>query len=157
MKFNIEPLKADNFFAWSNDVEVMLKGEDLWTYIKTPLDNALMSRTDCGGLTDDQVREENMARSLHGTVDEHRKKAQEKDLVLAYILTSIDKSCKEMVRKVTCPAEAWAILKATFSAVSESSFDAKLSKLQAVKLQKSETMFAYSKRILDLISELEST
>lgn len=33
LKFQIKKLKADNYFAWSNDMEVILKGKGLWKYV----------------------------------------------------------------------------------------------------------------------------
>lgn len=106
MKFKIEPLKADKYFVCSIDVEVVLKRKDLWTYVETPLASAVMSRTIGGGLTNDHVGEVNMARSPHDAVNKCRKETHERDSALVYILTSIGKSSKAMVRKVGYQAEA---------------------------------------------------
>lgn len=81
---------------------------------------------------------------------------QKRDSALAYILTSVDNSCKAMVWQMRCPNKAWNTLKETFKSVSEASTDAKLSRLQAVVLKKGEHIVEYSKRILGLVSELEN-
>lgn len=48
------------------------------------------------------------------------------------------------------------MLKVTFLAVSKAAIDAKLSKLQTIRLQNGEKIVIYSNRILELFGELES-
>lgn len=52
-----------------------------------------------------------------------------RDLALAYIVTSIDASCKVMLHKVKFLVEACRLLKTTFYAGSQASADAKLSNI----------------------------
>lgn len=126
-KFRLSPLDSSNYFAWSNDLEVILRGRGLWKYVE-----------DQDG------------------IDEGEYSEQKKDLALAYILTSVSNSCKPAVRKVRCPTEAWNKLRTMFQAVSEASIDAKLTKLQNIQMAKGEKVIEYSNRVEELVSELES-
>lgn len=63
---------------------------------------------------------------------------------LRYILISIDLTSKAIVRKRRYPAEAWRLLKTTFQAVPESTINAKLPKVQAVKMKKAEEIVPFS-------------
>lgn len=60
------------------------------------------------------------------------------DLALAYIVTSIEPTCKAVVRKTRCPGKPWKVLRTKFQAVSKVSFEAKLSALQSRRLDKGE-------------------
>lgn len=81
---------------------------------------------------------------------------QKRDLALEYILTSVDESCKAMVRMMRCPRKPWSTLQETFKAVSEACIDAKLLQLQARVLMKGKHIVKYSSRILELVSRLEN-
>lgn len=80
---------------------------------------------------------------------------QKRDLAFAYILTSVDASCRAMVRRVRCPREASRLWLDTFKFVSEASIDAKLTCLQAISMQKDEHVVEYSSSIVGLVSELQ--
>lgn len=77
------------------------------------------------------------------------------DLELAYILISIDSSCKPMVRRTRFPKEVWEPLKYLYHSVSEATIDAKLSQLQSMTLEKGEKIIEFSSRIIGLVGELE--
>lgn len=68
---------------------------------------------------------------------------QKGDLVLAYLLTSIDPTFKVAVRKERFPSRVWNLLRTMFRAVLEASIDAKMSRLHSVKLDKSEKIVGY--------------
>lgn len=79
-----------------------------------------------------------------------------RDLAIASILTPIGSVCKALVGKMPCPAKLWRILKTTFKAFSKAAIDAKISKLQTMKLKKGERVVSYSNRMVELVSELSS-
>lgn len=143
-RFRISPLKTDNYYSWSNDLEVVLRGKGLWKFVETPY-------TECSATP--ETIDENSSGNESNAVETM---IQKRDLALAYIVTSIDPTCKAVVRKVRCPAKAWKLLRTMFQAVSEASIDAKLSALQSIRLDKGEKVVGYSNRILDLVNELES-
>lgn len=79
---------------------------------------------------------------------------QKRDLALAYIIASLDATCKASDRQLRCPDEAWRTLKEMFQAVSEASVDSKLFQLQAVTLCKGSKIIEFSNRVLELVNEL---
>lgn len=78
-RVRIQPLTADNYYVWSNDIEVLLRGKGLWTHAEG---TAVAPTTDN---------------------DEKAKFQQKKDMCLAYLLTTIDQSCKYAVMKERDP------------------------------------------------------
>lgn len=56
---------------------------------------------------------------------------QTRGLELAYTMTSIESSCKAMIREMICSRKTWVILKVPFQFVSEASVDTVLSQMQA--------------------------
>lgn len=126
-KFRVNLLDSNNYFSWSNDMEIILRGRGLWKFVEN---------------------KEN--------IDEGENSEQKRDLALAYILTSVSNLCKPAIRKARCPTEAWNKLRTMFQAVSEASIDAKLTKLQNIQMKKGEKVIEYSNRVEELVSELES-
>lgn len=141
-KFRVAPLTAETYYAWSHDMEAVLRGKGLWKFV-TP--QATQSDTSTEGPENDQDVDE----------DRSQKEAQRRDLAFAYILTAVDGSCKSLIRQERCPRVAWAVLRDTFQAVSEAAVDAKLSQLQSVELEKGERIVEYSSRIVGLVGELQ--
>lgn len=82
----VEMINAHNYFKWSNEMEIFLRGKGLWKLV-------------CPGTSD-------------GSTENQRKT----DLALAYILTSINKSCKENLMTLRNPEELWGTLRKTFQA-----------------------------------------
>lgn len=82
---------------------------------------------------------------------------QKRNLALAYIVTSIDATCKASFWKLRCPAKAWRTLNEMFQAVSEAAVDSKLCQFQAMTLGISEEFIQFSNRVLELVSELRSS
>lgn len=111
-------MTTEKYHTWSNYMEVVLRGKRLWKIMKH--------------INKDSGNKDN-------GVD-----VQKKDLDLVYLLTSIDASCKLMMRRFRCPAEVWELLRRTFSMVSEASIDAKLTQLQALSLKKGEKIVEYA-------------
>ena len=101
----IEHLNADNYYIWSNDIEVFLRGKRLWKYaegsISTPTESAELAQFE-----------------------------REGDMCLAYLLMTIEQSCKFAVIRMRSPSDVWKTLHATYQTVSESLIDAKLTQLQ---------------------------
>lgn len=75
---------------------------------------------------------------------------------LAYILTSVDRTCKAMIGKLRCPRDAWEVLKQMFQSVAEAAIYAKLSQLWAIFRYKVKNIVEYSSRIVGLVGELKS-
>lgn len=63
---------------------------------------------------------------------------QSNDLALVYILTLIDAPCKSTVTTLRDPATVRNTVKDTFQAISDAAINSKLSKLQAIRLNKGE-------------------
>lgn len=102
------------------------------------------------------VVQENRTATEEGNRGQHKVNIQKRDLTLVHILTSIESTCKALVRTVHCLAEARHLLKSTFQGVSEASIDAKLWKLPTVKLERGEKILAYSNWIVELASEVDT-
>lgn len=147
-KFRVTPLTAENYFAWSNDIEVVLRGKGLWKYVKPDVDCRAAPVRAVGQESETTSDAE---RETQNEVDE-----QKQDMALAYLLTSIDSTCKAMVRKMRCPREVWNTLREMFQSVSEAALDSKLSQLQSISLKRGEKIVEYSNKILGLVGELES-
>lgn len=79
---------------------------------------------------------------------------QERDLVLAYILTSVNSSCKVIIWQMRCPQKAETTVKKTFRTVDEASIDARLAQLQWITFRKRELILEYFGQILGPISKL---
>lgn len=76
--------------------------------------------------------------------------------MLSSILTSVNSSCKALIRQTRCPRPSWNTLEETFKSVSEAKIDTKLSQLQAMILKKGERIVEYLSRILGLVAGLEN-
>lgn len=114
-KFWVAPLTAESYYSWSHDMEVILRRKELWKYVeKSPEREEQDPRAD--RLSSTWARTREMSES----------KVQKRDLALAYVVTSVDQSCKSFVRKVRCPRNAWETLCKTFYSMSEAAVDAKL-------------------------------
>lgn len=79
LKLKVEPLRITNYYAWSNDMEVVLRGKGIWKYVDP--DGHTMANT------------------------ERDVEQQKADLTLAYILMSIDLSCKSSGMRLRDPLE----------------------------------------------------
>lgn len=145
----ITPLVTDNYYGWSNDMEVNLKEIGLWRFVETPYGDRSLTKNVTTS-TDEQTSERAAIEK------QHAENLQRRDLAVAYILTSIEPICKEIVPKVRCPTTAWSILKVSFQAVSKAAIDEKPLKLQTIRLQKREEIVMCSNCILKLAGNLES-
>lgn len=117
-KFIVSPVKAENSSTWSYNMEVILRGRGLWKYVLTPKPEQ-----------DDEDGEQ---------VAQMEQEAMRVDLSLAYILTSVDNSCKPLFRQVWGPNRARSVLCDTLHTVSEAAIDVKLTNLQALTLKRGE-------------------
>lgn len=135
-KFRVNPLTANNYFAWSNDMEIVLRGKGLWKYV-------------------DDVDLENGQNEDEEEVQLSETEETKRDLALAYLVTSIDTSCKSMVRTMRCPRTVWRSLRNMFQSASQAAIDAKLTQLQSISLNNGENIVEYSSRLLGLNGELK--
>ena len=74
-------------------------------------------------------------------------------MYLAYLLMTIEQSCKFAVIGLRDPKEVWDNLKKTYQKVSESLIDSKLTQLQEISMETSESVVQYSNRIERLSNE----
>lgn len=125
-RMRIQSLNAHNYFVWSNEMEILLRGKGLWRYV-----------------SDENAPMETMS-------------SNKKDLALAYLMMSIDASCKGTVMTLRDPFEVWQKLKKSYQAVSEAAIDGKLTKLQQIRMGVNEAVIKYSNRIENLVNELEA-
>lgn len=92
--FGIVPLSADNYLSRPNDMEVMFRGKQFWTYVQTPhLDRS--SATNIPGergsnITDDAVNAEPQMRNH--------------DIAPAFSLMSIDPTYNAALWRRSCPS-----------------------------------------------------
>lgn len=84
------------------------------------------------------------------------KEVQKRNLILKYILTLVSGNCKPAVRMTGCPKKAQNKLRSMIFAVSEAALDAKLTRLQNIRLKKRVKILEYSNQIVELINELDS-
>lgn len=131
------PLNAENYFTWSHDMEVVLCDRGLWKFVKP------------------RVRSENADERERDGIELTKADETKRDILLAYIFTSVGNSCKGIVRQIGCPREAWVTLHKTFQTVREAAIDATLSNWQALTLRKGEHIVEYSNRLMKLIRELK--
>lgn len=104
-------------------MEIVLPGKVLWKFV--------VERTAKPG----DPRAESLSPEYNNAdqgVDEELgdKEEKQKDLALAYILTSVGSSCKAMIRQTSCPRVAWNTINKAFKSVGEVAIDAKLTQLQ---------------------------
>lgn len=111
-KMRVKPLTANNYFVWSNEMEIILRGKGLWEFVS-----------------------ESAEASDEEGVDLEVGPNRKRNIAHAYTLMSIDDSCKASVLVMRDPVAVWKKLKDTYQAVSEASIDAKLSKLQHLKMK----------------------
>ena len=127
--FRIDRLGPQNYYLWSNEMEIMLRGKGIWKHVEgsavTPTDEAKLA-----------THERNQV------------------LALANIMMSINPARKASVLRLGHPKEVWKTLKVTYQMVSEASIDAKLSALQEIGMATSESILEYSNRIKTLTNEL---
>ena len=125
-RMRVQSLNAHNYYVWSNEMEILLRGKGLWQFVCEP------------DASDD------------GSNENSRKR----DLALAYLMMSIDASCKGSVMTLRNPFEVWQKLKASYQAVSEAAIDAKLTKLQQMRMDPEEPVMKYTNKIENLVNEL---
>lgn len=113
MKLCVALLAADNYFSWSNDMKVVLRGSGLWKYVLRP------------NLEGDSAVASESVRAAEESQDfvENDDEFQKRDLALAYILNSIKSSCKSIVRQMRCSAEVWQTLRKMFRVMPEAAID----------------------------------
>ena len=75
-KMSIEKLTSDNFYLWSNKIEILLRGQGLWGFVEGTDTVPTLSET-----ADSTTRET------------YRRTLQKRDLALSLILLSIDNDC----------------------------------------------------------------
>lgn len=67
-----------------------------------------------------------------------KENVQIRDLSQAFVMGSMQNSCKPAVRTIRCPMETWNKLQAMFVVVSEAKVDTKLTRTQNIQLAKHE-------------------
>lgn len=145
----VVPLSAENCYSRSNDMEVILRGKGLWKYVSK------FPELEESGL----IKKRSGSRSVTETQESacnEKSEVQKRDLALAYIPTSVGRTCKAIERKARCPREACNLLRTIFHAVSEAAIEANLSTLQSVSSKKGEQVIQNSRRVLEIVDELES-
>lgn len=78
-RLKVESLKGTNYHPWSNKMEVVLRGKDIWKYGDPRIDTKATEYTS----------------------------GHKSDIALAYLLMSIDKSCKLSVIRMRDTCEIW--------------------------------------------------
>lgn len=114
---------------WSNDLEIFPRGNGLWGYVDGEV---------AGETTSDDSS------------------AQKRDMDLAYNMMSITPACKASLMTCRDPDELWNKLKRLFLSVSEASIDAKLKRLQNIKMTAKGSVTEYSNEFQSLANELKA-
>lgn len=128
-KFRVEPLTAHNYFMWSNDMEILLRGKGLWGYVS-------------GDELEPTDRSE---------LQKYRRK---NDLALAHIFMTINASCKSSVVTLRNPKVVWDRLATTYQKVSEATIDAMLTRFQTMSMERTESVVNFTNRIDDIVNQL---
>lgn len=136
-RFQVDLLTADNYFIWSNDLEILLRGKGLWGYVNGDITDPIDLSNNEGGVSADRA-----------------KFKQKMDLALANIFMTINASCKASVITLRDPKEVWDKLKEMYQTVSETAIDAKLMKFQQMEMTKGETVIEFANRIESIVNEL---
>lgn len=131
-KFQVPILKSQNHFSLLNDIEVFYRGRGLWRFVHDPKNDEILERGVDGN------------------------DATKRDLAFAYIITSVVNSCKALIRQMKCPWEARVTMREPFYVMGEAAIDAKITKMQAMSLQKGELVIEFSNRLVQLVSKLEA-
>lgn len=119
LRFRVAQLTAETYYGWSHDMEVMLRGKGLRKFVENTTGSQQFKSS-----TEQAFQPKG---NQTGDVELSEADAQKRDLALAYIVTSVDQSCKAIVRQLRCPKVALKTQRATFQFVCEASVDAKLS------------------------------
>lgn len=151
-------LTTDNYFAWSNDLEVLLKKKDLWWFVDKPY----LIHVDAPVSACFLNERKDISTATHAVESEAGGEKsgvyiQKRDVALAYTLASIDSSYIRLVRTLRWPAVAHNLLRMAFHAVTEASLNTKQSQPQVNTVDKWENIFSYSIIVMALVSGLEST
>lgn len=136
LKVLVAARTTDNCFAWLNNMKVIFKESGLCRFVE--------SRIWCQS---DRTAFNWGSSYISALVDE----CQKRDFALAFEMTMIDFSMKEMILTVWCPAEALKTLKKSLRAVPKPSVDANLSKVQVVRVKWEKRNVCYSNRIIELL------
>lgn len=128
---SVQLLNAINYFTRSNDMEILLRGKGVWGFVD-PTDSSSERTVQAGS-------------------------QRKKDLALAYKIMSIDASCKAFVMTLRDPRTVWKRLKMAYQAVSEASNDAKLTKLQSLRMGPQEPIMKFTNMIDGLVNELSAS
>lgn len=152
-RFRVSRWKVGSSYAFSNDVEVILKGKHLWKYERTERlgREEEMSTTDVERLVDGGQL------GTRKTVDWEEMcdvDTQKEDLASALFISTVA-GCKGMIQGICCPAESWSMLEVIFKGIYSADNDASMSKLQGIRLGKEKTSIEYPSSIVEFFCQLD--
>lgn len=134
--FSVVSLKADNYYAWSHDMEVALGSKRPWKFVSgVEVAQPSVQGSDTSPAPEDSDQES---------------EDQKFDLELAIIWTAIDSSWKSLVHQLRYQLRRWKYSWKLFKFVSEASIDGKLTLLQSASLNKRNHVSEYSSAWSDM-------
>ena len=130
-RYHIQPLSSENYYMWSNKVEIVLRGKGLWNIV-----------------TGEELP------PTSDNADALQKYMRRRDVAVTNLLLSIEDSCSATVINLRDPAEIWDRLKQMFKSTSEARIDAYLEQYQNVRMAPSEKIMTYVNRLNELENRL---
>ena len=130
-RYHIKALTAENYYMWSNKMEIVLRGKGLWGIVNG-----------------------NETLPAAASAEVQSKFEQRCDVAVTNLLLSIDDSCLSAVISLRDPKEIWHTLKDMFKSTAEASIDAYLSQYQNMKMRTSEKVMQYVNRLRELENKL---
>ena len=131
-RYHIKPLSEENYFMWSNKMEIVLRGKGLW-----------------GIVTGDEAPP-----SAEANADAVDKYNRRRNVAVTNLLLTIEDSVSAAVISLRNPKEIWDILQKTNQQVSEASIDAYLAQYQNVRMAPDEKVMTYVNRLKHLENKL---
>lgn len=138
-KIRVQLLNKENYYIWSNKLELILRGKGLWEIVNgTELAPATESTSESSTTT--------------ATVNS-KKFQQRKGRALTTILFNVEDFCLSHVTGDREPKVFWDKLKSMYKSTSEANVDTYLSRDQAINMEPSESVMAYVSKLPELENE----
>ena len=129
-RYQVKPLSTENYFLWSNKMEVLLRGKGLWEIV---IGDEMEPRGDDAALKKFRIR---------------------RDRATTCLLMSIEERCLPSVISLRDPRTNWLRLEETYQKISQASIDAYLLQYQELRMANGEKIMEFVNRLQDIEKKL---
>lgn len=130
-RYHIKALTAENYYIWSNKMEIVLRGKGLWEIVT--------------GTEHQQAQDD---------ADAKKKFEQRQDIAVTNLFLTIEDTCLSSVISLRNPKDIWDTLKEMFKSTSEASIDSYLVQYQQLSMRSTEKIMAYVNRLREIENKL---